>query len=118
MSDENSGTKSNDGGIHTVSVSNTISLRECVEILSYPDENSVCESDGVLNSELQVSLIIPYTSTRVITQSGVALQHSSLLSGVKHSRPLSPSHIYHDRREGGKDKNKLKRLKIKVDKKG
>ncbi len=86
--------------VHAGSVCNTLSLWLWVETLSYPDQNSVSESDFLLNTELELSLITHYItlSTRVVTESDV---FSALLPPLWLS--FSTTHLPFLNREGEKN---------------
>ncbi len=87
-------------GTHAGSVCNTLSLWLWVETLSYPDQNSVSQSDFLLNTELDLSLITHYItlSTRVVTESDV---FSELLPPLQLS--FSTIHLPFLNREGKKN---------------
>ena len=87
-------------GTHAGSVCNTLSMWLWVETLSYPDQNSVSESDFLLNTELELSLITHYItlSTRVVTESDV---FSELLPPLQLS--FSTTHLPFLNREGKKN---------------
>jgi hypothetical protein len=87
-------------GTHAGSVCNTLSLWLWVETLSYPDQNSVSQSDFLLNTELELSLITHYItlSTRVVTESDV---FSELLPPLQLS--FSTTHLPFLNREGKKN---------------